>query len=318
MKEGFDSQNLAAHPDIKSAFRDAGLSDMTIALFQASRLGARRLLANHAAGPSDLKTRFKEDGTPVTIADEQSEMLISAYLSRAFPSARFFGEEGGWKGNPDSSITIYADPLDGTGVYTREGRTSTVGIAVRSNDETTMAVACNPFDRVALVAEKDKGTWLMPLSSGLEVEGNLSKLQVSKVRRLSQRALIEIDGNFFTKNGLRKLQALQALYEAADLHYDPEHKVNEHFIVGSPWSNIYQQLLVASGKADGNLTDCVGIPPDVIVGDLLIREAGGMATDMSGRPINDKTVAAVFSNGHLQDELLQAVEKAYDGYEGFQ
>ncbi|MEE8304870.1 MAG: inositol monophosphatase family protein, partial [Candidatus Tectomicrobia bacterium] len=65
---------------------------------------------------SQLQVEFKEKGqqSPVTEADRQSEELLRAALSKAFPEHGIIGEEGEDVVNPEADYVWFLDPLDGT------------------------------------------------------------------------------------------------------------------------------------------------------------------------------------------------------------
>lgn len=319
MSEQFHPNKFRIDQALKSEISACGFSDITVASIMAARLGARKLIAHHAESPAKLRTRFKQDGTAVTVADEQSENVIASYMKRVFPGIRIFGKETGFSGNINSKEVLHVDPLDGTGFYSRGGDSSTVGIALRADNQTQFAVACSPFHGIIVVSEIGKGTWSIPIDRyNLSINGKPEQRRVSKVAKLRDRACIQLDASYFPKNATRKAAFIARLIELADLRYNPSQKINDHYVIVAPWSNIYQQLMVSIGIADGNVTDCRGIPTDVLFGDLAIREAGGQSTDLYKQPIDENTQLAVYSNGLLHDELIAALLPFYEGYDGFQ
>jgi len=65
------------------------------------------------AGPELL---IKSDGSPVTIADRETERVIRDLLSRNYPQHAVMGEEYGWAPS-DQPYTWVVDPIDGTKSY---------------------------------------------------------------------------------------------------------------------------------------------------------------------------------------------------------
>lgn len=67
---------------------------------------------------SDIKIESKQDKTPVTLADQQTEQAIKNIILNRHPTHDFFGEEGGQQGNHDASQNNewqwLIDPIDGT------------------------------------------------------------------------------------------------------------------------------------------------------------------------------------------------------------
>ena len=62
--------------------------------------------------------QLKDDRSPVTIADTESEKAIKQILSDAFPDDGFFGEETG-ESDMDAEYVWLVDPLDGTKSFVR-------------------------------------------------------------------------------------------------------------------------------------------------------------------------------------------------------
>jgi len=65
------------------------------------------------AGP---ELTIKADGSPVTVADRETERVIRELLSRAYPQHAVMGEEHGWTPS-DQPYTWVVDPIDGTKSY---------------------------------------------------------------------------------------------------------------------------------------------------------------------------------------------------------
>ena len=65
------------------------------------------------AGPELL---IKADGSPVTVADRETERVIRDLLSRSYPQHAVLGEEYGWTPS-DQPYTWIVDPIDGTKSY---------------------------------------------------------------------------------------------------------------------------------------------------------------------------------------------------------
>lgn len=67
---------------------------------------------------TNLEVELKEDLTPVTIADKETEKVIKEYISQQIPDAKFVGEEFGGDYNQDCYWLI--DPIDGTAYLPEE------------------------------------------------------------------------------------------------------------------------------------------------------------------------------------------------------
>jgi fructose-1,6-bisphosphatase/inositol monophosphatase family enzyme len=73
-------------------------------------------------------------------------------------------------------------------------------------------------------------------------------------------------------------------------------------------SAVYDAVRVATGFVSADVYPYVSCW-DMAAAALIVREAGGKATDLHGQPLQlDKQIAgAVLSNGHLHDELLSII-----------
>ena len=65
------------------------------------------------AGPELL---IKADGSPVTVADRETERVIRDLLSQSYPQHALMGEEYGWT-RSEQPYTWVVDPIDGTKSY---------------------------------------------------------------------------------------------------------------------------------------------------------------------------------------------------------
>lgn len=295
------------------ALKQVGLSDEAITLASTAALGGRELLRWHGLSDQELRTRIKvADSTPVTVADEGSERRIRFLLKRALPHCAVWGEEFGRDNRLPSQKSIWADPLDGTGEYTRGYKNGTVGLAIRSEidgvDQPTSAVICMPFDKRLVLAEKGKGAHLLQLSDKLVPTAEPSRPIHVSSKNSFDRVFVARDGNNYPK-----ARSHQRVFEDGLLALAPTGNI----VFMSPLSNLAQQAYVAMGMADVGVTDHTGGPYDH-VGELIIQEAGGLFTDQYGNPITDETQVSIYGNPALQPHLVEIAKRAYDGYTGFQ
>ena len=81
---------------------------------EAAKKGGKHALQYYE---KDLAIEFKNDNTPVTIADKESEEVIKNHILKSFPDAKFVGEESGGSVDKEEFWTI--DPIDGTRSFIR-------------------------------------------------------------------------------------------------------------------------------------------------------------------------------------------------------
>ena len=86
---------------------------------------------------SDLSIKEKDKNDFVTIADKESEELISSLLIENFPDIPVYGEEFGWQNDVSGMPELYwvIDPLDGTKNFIQHIPYFCISIALVSKKE---------------------------------------------------------------------------------------------------------------------------------------------------------------------------------------
>lgn len=97
---------------------------------EAAKVGATTALKYFNKG---IAVDYKEDKSPVTIADKKTEEAIKNFITSKFPGAKFVGEEFGGKINDDEFWII--DPIDGTRSFSRGVPEWCVMISVSKNNK---------------------------------------------------------------------------------------------------------------------------------------------------------------------------------------
>ena len=108
---------------------------------------------------SNLKISVKQDQTPVTVADVETEQKIKEVILGAHPDHGFFGEETG-KTNADSEFTWLIDPIDGTKSFIREYPFFSTQIALMQGDEIILGVSNGVMFNELAWASRDEGAFL--------------------------------------------------------------------------------------------------------------------------------------------------------------
>ncbi len=101
----------------------------------------------------------KADGSPVTLADQKAEKLISRYLRKIAPGIPIVGEESTAAGEiPDISKGTYflVDPLDGTKEFIKHNGDFTVNIALMVDNKPVMGIICAPLSGKIYFAGSDE------------------------------------------------------------------------------------------------------------------------------------------------------------------
>ncbi|MCX7553452.1 inositol monophosphatase [Marinicella sp. S1101] len=210
----------------------------------------------------ELSTEVKGDLTPVTVADKACEKVIREAISEAFPGHGIFGEEFGRSDNEDSDYLWLIDPIDGTKSFVREYPFFSTQIALMYRDEIVMGVSNAPvFGEMA---------WAT-FGGGAFLNGN--KINVSD-EFLAHSSCVST-GNIQTliNNNWQRLGQLLAKFS----------KIRGY-------GDFYHYHLLAAGKIDLIVESDVNIL-DIAALSLIVKESGGVISDLSGKPINLDTTS---------------------------
>jgi histidinol-phosphatase len=226
----------------------------------------------------DLTVDRKPDRTPVTDADLAVEDRIRELLAKARPDDRIVGEERG--GTIGAGRTWLIDPVDGTKNFLRGVPAWATLIALLVDGRPAAGVASAPALGRRWWAGVGEGAWT---SIG---GGAATRISVSGVDDLGDAYLSTTDLGSWTQYHSR--EAYLALVDACW----------ESRAFGDFW----QHCLVAEGSMDVAAEPIVN-PWDVAALQVIVTEAGGRFTDLTGRPTYDGG-SALSTNGFLHDAAL--------------
>jgi histidinol-phosphatase len=226
----------------------------------------------------DLKVDTKPDLTPVTDADRAVEEQLRITLSRARTRDAILGEEGGLTGHGSRRWVI--DPIDGTKNFVRGVPVWATLVALMEGTEPVVGMVSAPALGRRWWAAKDVGAW-----TGRRLE-SASRCRVSAVRDLADASLSYSSLSGWEDRGL------------LDGFLDLTRRVWRTRAHGDFWSYV----LLAEGAVD------VACEPEVNLWDLaaldvIVREAGGRFTDVTGVP-GPAGGSALATNGLLHDAAL--------------
>ena len=250
--------------------------ELTAAL-EAARAAAEVIRAYYQKNPS---VRIKPDASPVTEADVRAEEVIHARLSKAFPGYGFYGEETGQHSIGAESLWL-VDPIDGTQSFMRETPFFSTQIALMRAGELVLGVsnAC-VYDELAW-AEKGGGAFL-----------NNRAIRVSRVAELAEACLST--GNVKSVTEPPHWERLGALIRRVRRVRGYGDFVHYH--------------LLARGALDIVIESDVNIL-DIAALTVLVREAGGTFTDLSGAPVGLGTRSVLATNAALHAQVFSALTR---------
>ncbi len=229
------------------------------------------------------KIGYKGEVDLVTEADRRSEQVVVARLRSHFPKHAVVAEEGGGydpaAGGAPSRYCWYVDPLDGTTNFAHGYPCFAVSIGLAEGDELLAGVVYNPINGELFTAAKGEGAFL-----------NHRKIQVSSVERLATSLLA---------TGFPSVKRAKN----PNIHYYWDFTLRSHG-VRRDGSAALDLAALACGRFDGFWE--FGLKPwDTAAGVLLVREAGGMATDFAGRPYKPGEAELLASNRRIHTEMQQ-------------
>ena len=228
-------------------------------------------------GDAALRVDTKVDRTLVTEADTAVETMLRERLATARPGDAVVGEEFGGTGE-GRSRRWYLDPVDGTSNFARGVPVFATLIGLEVEGARVVGVCSAP----ALHAR-----WWAARGAGAFESGR--RITVSHVSRLTDAHLSYDDVRGFEEEGMgeRFLALARACWRTRGF--------------GDFWSHV----MVASGGLDVAVEPVVN-PWDLAPLQVIVEEAGGRFTDLSGAPRIDGG-SAVSSNGLLHDVVLHAL-----------
>jgi myo-inositol-1(or 4)-monophosphatase len=260
--------------------------DALPAYLDAAREAARRAATVLEDWRSRFQVREKGRFDLVTDADLASQQAIRAFLHERFPAHDFLGEEGpAAKGKPGPAAppTWIVDPIDGTTNYVHDFPFYCVSIGLQVAGEMVVGVVYDPRHEEMFFAAKGQGAWL-----------GAKRLRTSAATGLSE-ALLATGFPPDMKGQERTLEVWrQFSFRAQSLRR-----------TGSTALNL---AYVAAGRFDGYWAFDNHVW-DVAAGVVLVREAGGVVTNVDGSPYDPYTPDAVASNGPLHPALLEELRQ---------
>ena len=203
-----------------------------------------------------VEIEIKSDATPVTIADREAEQAIRKILQAALPEAAIYGEEFGLEGQRGGLLWL-VDPLDGTKSFVRRTPFFSTQIALMDGDELVLGVSSAPIYGETMWASRGEGAWL---------DGE--RVSVADTSAISQASI--------STGNVKKLTA-DARWDALGQLIRDSNRIRGY-------GDFCHYHLLARGSLDLVIESDVNIL-DIAALVVIVREAGGVFTDLDGGPI---------------------------------
>jgi myo-inositol-1(or 4)-monophosphatase len=245
---------------------------------------AGKSLARDFGEVQNLQVSLKGPGDYVSQADRRAEEIIYSELSRARPGYSFLMEERGTVAGDDDQHRWIVDPLDGTTNFLHGIPMFAISIALERQGQIVAGVIYNPAMDELYTAERGGGAFMNDRRLRVAARAKLSDAVITTgIPHLGRGhhgvALIELKNIMGEAAGIRRFGAA-----SLDLAY------------------------VAAGRVDGYWERWLS-PWDIAAGILMVREAGGFSSDISGgqNMLEDGTIVA--ANEPIHRQLLQQLAK---------
>lgn len=246
---------------------------------------AGRSLTRDFGEIENLQVSVKGPGDFVSAADMKAEEIIVESLQKARPDWGFLLEEGGEVKGTDPLHRWIVDPLDGTTNFLHSLPFFAVSIGLERQGQMVAGVVYNPITEELFTAEKGNGAFM-----------NDRRMRVAARRKLADAALCTAIphigsntlGRFLDESRLAcaNTAALRGFGSAAmSLAY------------------------VAAGRLDGYWEHNLK-PWDMAAGMVLIREAGGFISDISGGERMLQTGGIIAGNETIRDSIRKNIIEA--------
>lgn len=224
---------------------------------------------------------YKGKNSLVTEVDKQAEEIIIDCIKRSFPSHDIFAEESG-RQSANSEYVWIIDPLDGTTNFAHGYPFFSVSIALEIEGVVRAGLVYDPIKDELFSAEFGSGAFL-----------NGEAIHVTGAVRLDEGHLV----TGFVHDDIRMVE--ENLKHFADF-------IRRARSVRRDGSAALDLCYLACGRFDGFWE--LGLNPwDTAAGVLIVEEAGGRVTNLSGGDYSIYVKEILASNGGIHEEMMKVL-----------
>jgi myo-inositol-1(or 4)-monophosphatase len=260
------------------------LSPALTVMVAAARKAGRKLIRDYGE-IENLQVSMKGPADFVSSADKRTEDMLVEELQRVRGGYPILTEERGLIDGPDKSHRFIIDPIDGTTNFLHGIPHFAISIALERDGQLVSGLIFNPVTDELYVAEKGQGAYLndkrLRVAARKELNKTLLATGIPFLGRPGHETFsAELSAAMAVTSGVRRFGAA-----SLDLAY------------------------VAAGRFDAFWER--GLQPwDVAAGILLVKEAGGMATDLNGGTDYLTGGTLLATNEHLHQPVLKLLKDA--------
>lgn len=235
----------------------------------------------------DIGTEWKEDNTPLTVADITINRMVIDKVKETFPEHGVLGEEESYE--TDREMIWVVDPIDGTKPFSLGMPVSTFLLALvqKIDGQPVLGVTYDPFLNHIYTAVKGEGAYLND-------------------KRLKTSAATSFTNGYVTVYGKP--------IKTDTIDFSPGRLIDwlhgEKASVLNLSSGAYTAAKIASGEFLA-MIEVAGKPWDSAAVAVLVQEAGGVVTDLDGktRRFDGTGFGSVFAaNQTIMNEILAIIK----------
>ena len=235
---------------------------------------------------NDVKEKAGDAANLVTLYDVAIQNFLMTEIKKNITDAYFIAEE---KENDPAVLQqeycFIIDPIDGTANFTHEYRHSCISLALFSRGEAVFAAIYDPYLKEMFSATRGEGAFL-----------NGKKMTVSDRDMAHSILAFGTSPYYKDKYGKKTFDLAHRLFlQCSDVRRCGSAALDLAYLAAGRNDMFFEMLLS---------------PWDIAAGYLLIKEAGGIITDMQGNEIDFSSACPVIAaNPTVYGELLAEVKK---------
>lgn len=251
----------------------------------AARKASRRLVRDFGE-IEQLQVSRKGPGDFVTEADRRTEQILHDELHKARPGFGFLMEEGGVReGDSEANERWIIDPIDGTTNFLHGIPHFAISIAAERDGELVAGMIYEPVRDELFWAARNEGAFL-----------NRRRLRVSE-RRDMPDALLATGIPFGRRPGKKAFTAMliAAMDQTAGVRRQGAASLDLAYVAAGRYEGFWEVALS---------------PWDVAAGIVIVREAGGMVSEIDGRSNMLHGTSILATNQQLYDPIRKMLTGA--------
>ncbi|SEA77140.1 3'(2'), 5'-bisphosphate nucleotidase [Thalassobacillus cyri] len=212
---------------------------------------------------TDFDVEYKEDESPLTIADKQSHEIIKMHLMDYDPSIPILSEEGShlpYEERKQWDQFWLVDPIDGTKEFIKKNGEFTVNIALIRNGKPVLGVIYAPALDDLYVADEEKGAYKIPAVLEAGNTDSMNAIPLPLVDKQEKTASVVASRSHMSEETQQFIESLKSNYESV--------------ATVSAGSSL-KLCLVAEGKADYYPRYAPTMEWDTGAGQAIVELSGG-------------------------------------------